>query len=247
MSKVLLGLLLAGASGGAWFAARPQAAASTPHASLRVPAAGTAAKRPVLVELYQSQGCSSCPPANANVNAIADRPDVVALSFGVTYWDQLGWKDSFAKPQFTDRQWEYAKAKKRGNVATPQIWVNGQTTIVGNDAGQLSGEIARARSDGPTLDIAHQSIAIGAGDGGKGDATIWLAHYDPAVRQVPIRAGENGGRTLPHRDVVTSLDAIGHWSGRAVRLPLPVAPKGLHSAVFLQAGTGGVVLAAAKS
>jgi hypothetical protein len=64
----------------------------------------------VVLELFQSQGCSSCPPANANLNAIADRPDVLALSFGVTYWDQLGWKDSFAKPAFTERQKAYARA-----------------------------------------------------------------------------------------------------------------------------------------
>jgi len=110
---------------------------------------------PVLVELYQSQGCSSCPPADANVNAIADRPDVVALSFGVTYWDNLGWRDSFAKPQFTERQWDYSRFNHQGNVATPQVWINGNRTIVGNNRAELDGSIREASNDGPTLAIKN--------------------------------------------------------------------------------------------
>ncbi len=108
-------------------------AAATVVTSLAV-AQGTAPPRhgnPVLVELYQSQGCSSCPPAEANLNAIAGRRDVVALSFGVTYWDYLGWKDVFATPQFTDRQRDYARYNRSGYVATPQVWINGQTTLPG--------------------------------------------------------------------------------------------------------------------
>ena len=72
-----------------------------------------------VVELFQSQGCSSCPPANANVMALADRPDLLTLSFGVTYWDQLGWKDTFASPRYTERQWDYAHAFHRTQVFTP--------------------------------------------------------------------------------------------------------------------------------
>ncbi len=203
---------------------------------------------PVLVELYQSQGCSSCPPAEANVNAIADRPYVVALSFGVTYWDQLGWKDSFATPQFTARQWDYAHANRRGNVATPQIWVNGARTIVGNDAGELARTIAASpRSGGPSLAIRDGRVAIGAGRAPKDGATLWVAHYDPRTIQVAIRAGENGGRTLPHKDIVRDLVRVGTWSGRAQSFTLPAARiAGLRTAAFLQAGTGGPVLVAAK-
>jgi hypothetical protein len=80
---------------------------------------------PVVVELFQSQGCSSCPPANANVNALSARADVLALSFAVTYWDRLGWKDTFAKAQFTERQWQYARAMRQQDVYTPQVVVNG--------------------------------------------------------------------------------------------------------------------------
>src|ERR1700746_659884 len=84
------------------------------------------ASRPVVVELFQSQGCSSCPPANANLNILADHPDVLALSFAVTYWHRLGWKDTFATREFTDRQWAYARARHRASVWTPQIYVDGR-------------------------------------------------------------------------------------------------------------------------
>src|SRR5512146_2171714 len=95
------------------------------------------ARHPVVVELYQSQGCSSCPPANANLIAVADRPEILALSFGVTYWDDLGWKDTFAKPQFTQRQWDYARGLKHTQVFTPQIVVNGRKDGVGADPGEF--------------------------------------------------------------------------------------------------------------
>ena len=202
---------------------------------------------PVLVELYQSQGCSSCPPANANLNAIADRADIVALSFGVTYWDQLGWKDSFASPQYTARQWDYARFNRRANVATPQMWINGRETIVGGNGVQLASAIRRASDTGPTIAVAANRVEIGAAAAPRATVDVWLARYDPRTVQVAIRAGENGGRTLPHKNIVKSLVKIGRWTGQAVHFALPKATGGLASAVFLQAGTGGPVLAAAKS
>lgn len=212
-------------------------------------ATGTPASRhsPVLVELYQSQGCSSCPPANANLNAIAARADVVALSFAVTYWDQLGWKDSFARPQYTARQWDYAHFNRRDSVATPQMWINGRETIVGGNAAQLAEAIRRAPENGPSLQIVRDRIDIGSGARPRADVDVWLARFDPRTIEVAIRTGENGGRTLPHRNIVKSLIRIGRWSGPAAHFVLPPASGGLASAVFLQAGKGGPVLAAAKS
>jgi hypothetical protein len=203
-------------------------------------------ERPVLVELYQSQGCSSCPPANANVNAIADRPDVVALSFAVTYWDALGWKDTFASPAFTERQWDYARHNHRGNVATPQVWINGRTTIVGSSRGQLAEAIANAAPGGPLLAVNGNTVQVGEG-GGAGAADLWVAFYDPRTVQVPIRAGENGGRTLPHKNIVRELARIGRWNGHAMSFTLPRRRAGLATAVFLQSGKGGPVIAAAKA
>src|SRR5579864_8039513 len=100
--------------------------------------AALAAPSPVVVELYQSQGCSSCPPADANVNALADRPGMLVLSFGVTYWDDLGWKDTFADPAYTQRQWDYAHGLRHAEVATPEVVVDGKRDLVGNDPRELA-------------------------------------------------------------------------------------------------------------
>ena len=119
-----------------------------------------------MVELFQSQGCSDCPPANANLNAIADRPDVLALSFAVTYWDQLGWKDTFGSPRWTARQWDYARRARRGEVATPQVVVNGgPSTIVGSNRQQLDAVIARAGPPlgGPSIATEGTGVRLGAG------------------------------------------------------------------------------------
>jgi hypothetical protein len=202
--------------------------------------------RPVLVELYQSQGCSSCPPADANLNAIVDAPNVVALSFAVTYWDRLGWKDTYAKPEFTRRQWDYAHANHRANVATPQVWIDGQKTVIGNRRDELVAAIDAAHTSGPSLSLKAGSALISAARAPSGGADIWLARFDPATRYVAISAGENDRRTLAHRNIVHSLTRIGHWSGAAQRVALPPAQEGLQSAVFLQAGRGGPVVAVAR-
>lgn len=206
------------------------------------------ADAPVVLELYQSQGCSSCPPANANVNALAGRPDVLALSFGVTYWDKLGWTDSFAKPAYTARQWEYARAAGRGNVATPQVVINGgRTTVVGANPAQLEAALRAAGSPtgGPAIEAEPGRVRLAAGQGGA--STVWLVRYDPRERQVPVKAGENGGRTLPHRDVVRELVRLGDWSGPAKSYALPAATEaGLRTAVLVQRGAGGPITAARR-
>ena len=200
-----------------------------------------------VVELFQSQGCSDCPPAEANLNAIAGDPDVLALSYGVTYWDQLGWKDTFAKPQFTARQWEYARRRGRGNVWTPQVYVDGQADLVGSNRAQLDRTIAAARVSGPAVAIRGGRVTVGAGPARAKPATVWLVRYDPRTLNVPIRAGENGGRTLPHRNIVRELTAIGRWTGPGATFALPAARPGLATAVLVQDGPGGAILAAAKS
>lgn len=225
--------------GGAGFVA----AQNIPSAATKV-ADGT----PVVIELFQSQGCSSCPPANANLNAIADRPDVIPLSFAVTYWDRLGWKDTFARPEFTARQWDYARSGGRPSVATPQMVINGgRQTIVGNNRQQLEAAIAAAKhAGGPTITLADDRVSI-AGTVAAKTATVWLVRYDPRSNNVPIRAGENGGRTLPHRNIVRQLKALGSWSGIAVTFALPANPNPLYrTAVLVQAGKGGPIVAAAR-
>jgi hypothetical protein len=239
----LVAALLAGCGGAA---SQPSREAPTAAPAPRI--ASATADAPVVVELYQSQGCSSCPPANANVNAIADRPEVLALSLGVTYWDQLGWTDSFAKPQYTARQWDYARAAGRAQVATPQVVINGgRTTVVGSNAAQLTAAIQAAGSPrgGPAITATPDAVALAAGKGAA--STVWLVRYDPQVRQVAVNAGENGGRTLPHRDVVRQLVRLGDWSGPAARFALPPAGEaGLRTAVLVQQGKGGPITAARR-
>lgn len=198
-----------------------------------------------VVEIFQSQGCSSCPPANANVIAISDRPDILTLSFGVTYWDHLGWKDTFASPQFTARQWDYAHAFGRSEVFTPEVVVNGKADIVGTNRTELESLVQReVAKDAPALFLDHSTLGIGAGTG---PAEVWLVRYDPHVVQVAISAGENDGRTLPHKDVVKQLIKLGSWSGEPEHFELPQSPDpGWASAVLVERGSGGAIIAAGK-
>lgn len=205
------------------------------------------ASGPVVVELFQSQGCSSCPPANANVNALAaTRPDLIALNFSVTYWDHLGWKDTFAKPAFTERQRAYARRGQSDGVYTPQVVINGARALVGADRGKLERAIAAALPvRGPAIVAAAGEVRIGAGQGAP--ATVLVVTYDPRERRVPVKAGENSGRTLPHRNVVIELRDAGVWQGKPIAVPLPnPADPALRTAVLLQQGAGGPIVGAAK-
>jgi hypothetical protein len=207
------------------------------------------APSPVVVELFTSQGCSSCPPANANLAAIADRPDVLALSFGVTYWDYLGWKDSFARPEFTQRQYAYVQSLHNATAYTPQMVVNGDMDLIGNSAAELDRFIGAARQSasaaGPEVMLSDGKVTVGAAIAPADPADVWLVRYDPNVVQVPVARGENGGRTLPHKNVVHSLLRLGAWSGDAVSFDLPAA-DGLKTAVLVQSAFTGPILAAAK-
>jgi hypothetical protein len=209
----------------------------------------SASPRPVVVELYESQGCSSCPPANDNLAKVSDRPDVIALNFAVTYWDGQGWKDTFAQPKFTARQWDYARAFRRGNVFTPEVVVNGRHDGVGAASADFSRLVGAGASDGPgpSLTLYADHVTLSAGAKPSAAADVWLARYDPRVLQVPIKGGENGGRTLPHKDIVRELVRIGAWNGAAesLQLPAPSAP-GLVTAILVQAPGAGPILAAAK-
>jgi hypothetical protein len=216
-------------------------------ATLFAAGAAAAAPGPVVVELYQSQGCSSCPPADANVNALADRPDLLVLSFGVTYWDNLGWKDTFADPAYTQRQWDYAHQWRRAEVATPEVVIDGRRDVVGVDAQELGATIrATGAPVGAILSVGPRGVAIATGRAPAGGADIWLVRYDPRTLNVAVRRGENGGKTLPHRDVVRRLTRIGRWTGPAVSVALPPADPVLRAAILVQATNGGPILAAAK-
>jgi len=200
------------------------------------------ATRVQLVELYQSQGCSSCPPANAALNAIADREDIIALSFAVTYWDQLGWTDRFAKPVFTARQRAYASSMGADTVYTPQMIINGQKAFVGSRKGELEAMLNSApKLPGTRLNIADGKVQASIGPR---PAEIWLVSYDPRVQQVAIKAGENSGRTLPHRNIVTGLQLLGNVGAKPMNIPS--AATGQSRVLLLQEPNGGAVLDAVK-
>ena len=224
-------------------------------AALLVNPATAADQGRAVVELFTSQGCSSCPPANANLAVLGRRPDVIALSFGVTYWDRLGWKDTFARRDFTARQEAYETPLGESGPFTPQIVVGGRASLVGDQIAAIEDLISRDHANVPATQITLSpgavglgsgAVSVGAGQAPSGGADIWLVRYDPARVDVPVRAGENGGRTLPHTHVVRDLTLIGRWSGTPQTLPIASAASRLHTAVLVQVTGGGPILAAAS-
>lgn len=201
-----------------------------------------------VVELFTSQGCSSCPPANANLIALSQQPGVLALSFSVTYWDRLGWKDTFAKQDFTDRQVVYEAPLNQFGPYTPQMVVNGRTTAVGNRIGEMEALIAGAPPlDGPAITIRDGLLGIAQGIGPEQGADIWRVTYDPQTIDVAVGRGENTGRTLAHTHVMHDLKNLGTWRGGEIKLPLAPTPTGLRTAILVQKKNGGPILSAATN
>ena len=202
-------------------------------------------RQPVVVELFTSQGCSSCPPVNANLAKLAKKPGVLALSFGVTYWDKLGWPDTFGRPEYTERQRVYLRPLGEAGPFTPQIVVDGRRSIVGHDLAEIEGLVSGAsREAGPEIALEPAGVAIAAATPPAAPADVWLVRYDPRTVEVPVRRGENGGRTLPHTNVVHELIRLGGWSGQATRLAIPTGAAGRKTAILVQARQGGPILAA---
>ena len=214
---------------------------------LAAPALAADSARPTVIELYQSQGCSSCPPANAALVRYADRSDWLALTFAVTYWDRLGWKDTFGQEAFTERQYAYARSLGGAGVYTPEVVVNGRAAGVGADASEVEALAAKADrgASGPSVTLESDGVAIGPGSAPGGGAEVWLALYDPRVLEVPVARGENSGRKLAHRNVVRRLVRLGDWTGAAARFALPPA-GGLSRAVLVQRRGVGAILAAGR-
>ena len=211
------------------------------------PAFAADAAHPTVIELFQSQGCSSCPPANASLIQFSGRPDVLALNFAVDYWDRLGWKDTFARPEYTQRQYDYAHALHGSGVYTPQIVVNGRADGVGDEVSEMEA-LARKTdrgASGPEVRIEGGEVVIGSGSAPAHGADVWLALYDPRTVEVAVPRGENAGRTLPHKNIVHRLVLVGHWNGEAAHFALP-SGEGLSRAVLVQSAGAGPILAAAK-
>jgi hypothetical protein len=212
-------------------------------------ASSASARRPVVVELFTAQGCSSCAKANAFVARLADRPGVVALTWSVDYWDYLGWKDTFAQPEFADRQRAYDKRFGLRDVYTPQVIVDGAAQASGAQGASveaLIGEARRARLPRPAMELrADGRIAVGTGARPPGGGEVWLIRFDPRQADVAVTEGDNRGTTVPERNVVRQLARLGAWTGRPVSFKLPPASEeGLATLILVQAGHGGRVLGA---
>lgn len=193
--------------------------------------AQTSAKRLVVVELFTSQGCNSCPPADAYLGRLAVRPDIVALSFHVDYWDYIGWKDPFAQAAFTARQRDYSRALAQRYVYTPQMVVDGRLQGVGSEKSTINGLITQAArqrgseaANRPSLRLDGDTVRI---EGGKVDpaasAIVWLAVFEPE-HKTAVRRGENAGRNLGNYNVVREMRVLGRYKGEAVALPLNLDP-----------------------
>ena len=207
----------------------------------------SAAERPVVVELFTSQSCSSCPPAEALLGQLArEGRDVLPLAFHVTYWDHLDWRDTFALPAATHRQAAYA-ARLGGGSYTPEAVIDGEVGLVGSEAGSVRrrhrpregcGHRRRTRDGG----AARGSLVVTLG-AGRGTGTVTLVGFDPS-HTTKVARGENAGRTITQANIVRAVQSIGRWSGQAATLETPV-PAGADAAVLVQ-GADGRILGAAR-
>lgn len=196
---------------------------------LHAPAVRAADAPVAVVELFTSQGCSSCPPADRLMGEYSSRDDVIVLSLPVDYWDYLGWKDTLASSENSARQRAYAESRGDRAVYTPQAVINGRRHVVGSNASAI--QTAIRTGGGLPLPVETRlskdalTIHIGAGrtgsDAPEGKmATVWLVLYDRET-QVPIQRGENRGRTVSYHNVVRKMQAIGMWKHKATEIELP--------------------------
>ena len=215
-------------------------------------AGSAAAKPPVVLELYTAQGCASCGEANAHVAKLADKPGVLALTFPVDYWDYLGWADTFAKPDFTDRQKAYVARFALREPYTPQVVVDGAAQAAATKGERVDQLLAAsAKLKRAPLEVRFTGSAkvyVGAGAAPKGGGEVWLVRYDPREQGVAVKSGENKGQTMVQKNVVRELVRLGAWrgAGKAYRLPA-ATEEGLKTVVLVQAGHGGRVIGVAEA
>jgi len=213
--------------------------------------AGAATARPAVVELFTSQGCSSCPPADALLNTIADREDVIALSYNVTYWDYLGWRDTLGREEHTARQEAYAEYFQDRKY-TPQLVIDGETHMPGSRTRASRAAIEdKVRKVQPTADLATETTTDGVRisapareiPSSRSHATVWLVQYDRR-KQVEITRGENAGENITYANVVREITPLDNWD-MSKPLTLDVARdmllKGAHDgcAIIIQASGDG--------
>ncbi|WP_282604967.1 thioredoxin family protein [Pelagibius sp. Alg239-R121] len=264
--KTIPAWLVAGAfavvvAGVSWHAATLQAGPSKATAEtkgstvpLQLAADESGVKRPVVVELFTSQGCSSCPPADKLLGELADQPGVIALAHHVDYWDYIGWKDPFARPEATERQRRYSQHLGTRFIYTPQMVINGQIDVVGSRRAQVISSVTAAQTSGEALAIevddssVMAKVTIPAGEAPEQGATIWLAVFDDE-QKTDVQRGENSGRELVDANVVREFVSLGTWKGQAMELSVDLAGAIADGrggcAIIVQEGRAGKILGAA--
>ena len=230
------------------------------QSELNAPVTADPVKPRAVIELFTSQGCSSCPPADALLHTLAADPDVIALSFPVDYWDYLGWKDTLASARNSERQRAYAKARGDGAIYTPQAVINGKIHVNGAVKSDIASAVAQTNRELEASRVPlwfwqernTLNIATGAATGSPGkpvrEATIWLGVVQ-STANVDIKKGENAGKTLVYTNIVRELTPIGLWKGQAMKIQIPRAavmlPETQKSVVLIQEGKAGPIIAAA--
>jgi hypothetical protein len=209
----------------------------------------SAAASPLLVELFTSQGCSSCPPADEILAGLAARPDIVAITFHVSYWDSIGWADRLAIPEATRRQTAYRTTFHNPDIYTPQMVIDGRIAFPGNDPRAVSAALARARNDrtaGPDIVLTRTEGAVQidiAAAAHSHKSAIWYAVVAPP-QTAHVDRGENRGRTLVSVNTVRDLRTAGSYDGALITQTIPVTADQA-VAVWLQPANLGDVTAAA--
>ena len=204
----------------------------------------------VVVELFTSQGCSSCPPADALLKELSKRDDVIALALHVDYWDYIGWKDDFADPKHVERQKGYARVAGRRSIYTPQMIIDGTNDVVGNRAKDVEMLINRHKTDQATValsvDRSGDTVTVQAERlSGSGPLDLHFIRVDPG-ETVQIKRGENSGKTIDYSQIVTEWTAHSGWSGKG-SYKVEFSAKGDDAVVVLaQEPDYGSILAAAR-
>ncbi|QBX36851.1 DUF1223 domain-containing protein [Brevundimonas sp. S30B] len=227
------------------------AAGSSAQPAASAPRVVIARDAPVVVELFTAQGCAGCPEANRAVERAAETPGVIALTYGVDYWDYLGWSDTFARPEFVERQRAYRQALKLRSVSTPQVVVDGRRQISGARSIELTDAIreeAERRIFPPEIEFraTGDRVGVGSGRAPRGGAEVIAVIYRPGAQVVTVEGGDNRGQAVRHVNVVRDVVRLGDWAGRPVLFGLPSGLEpGEAVAVMVQAKADRRILNAA--
>jgi hypothetical protein len=199
-----------------------------------------------VVELFTAQGCTGCPQANQAIAALVARKDLLVLTYPVDYWDYLGWKDTFAQPDFTNRQNTYKSKFRLREIYTPQFVIDGRKEGSGLDQAKLDAGLKSAVAPSVKVSLSARQLHV-TGAAPSGGADVWLVRYDPSEQTVQVKAGENRGKTVSQQNVVRKLVKLGRWKGGAGFWALKAdADSSLKTVVLVQSSRTGEIIGAGR-